>query len=136
MRTSSRPLTARLAVILGILTAFGPLSIDMYLPGLPAIGAEFGADTAAAQLTLSLFFVGLATGQALYGPLSDRLGRKWPLLFGCALYTLASLGCALAPSLGSLVALRTAFTTTRIRLRVTAALASYSRITEIEAWGN
>src|SRR5215212_7544581 len=106
MRNSAHPSTTRLAVVLGILTAFGPLSIDMYLPGLPAIGAEFGADTAAAQLTLSLFFVGLAAGQALYGPLSDRFGRTRPLLFGCALYALASLGCALAPSLGSLAALR------------------------------
>jgi DHA1 family bicyclomycin/chloramphenicol resistance-like MFS transporter len=108
MRNTSRPSTLQLALVLGILTAFGPLSIDMYLPALPTIGAEFGADTAAAQLTLSLFFVGLAAGQALYGPLSDRLGRKRPLLFGCALYTLASLGCALAPSLGGLVALRLA----------------------------
>lgn len=108
MAHTSRPPTTRLAIILGILTAFGPLSIDMYLPGLPAIGAEFRAGSAEVQLTLSMFFVGLAAGQALYGPLSDRLGRRRPLLFGCALYALASLGCALAPSVGSLVALRIA----------------------------
>jgi DHA1 family bicyclomycin/chloramphenicol resistance-like MFS transporter len=102
----SRGAYARLAIILGTLTAFGPLSIDMYLPGLPAIAREFRTDTAAAQQTLAVFFVGLALGQALYGPLSDRLGRRRPLLFGCGLYALASIGCALAPSIQSLVALR------------------------------
>lgn len=96
----------RLAIILGTLTAFGPLSIDLYLPALPAIGREFGTSTAAAQLTLSLFFIGLALGQTLYGPLSDRYGRRRPLLVGCVIYTAASVGCALAPTLGSLIALR------------------------------
>jgi DHA1 family bicyclomycin/chloramphenicol resistance-like MFS transporter len=108
MAHTSRPTSTRLAIILGILTAFGPLSIDMYLPGLPAIGADFRVADAEVQLTLSMFFVGLAAGQALYGPLSDRLGRRRPLLFGCTLYSLASLGCALAPSVGSLVGLRIA----------------------------
>jgi len=97
---------ARLAITLGILTAFAPLSIDMYLPGLPAIAHEFGTDTAAAQQTLASFFIGLSFGQALFGPLSDRLGRRLPLIFGCILYTLASIGCMLAPSLNSLIALR------------------------------
>ena len=106
MAQSSRPSTARLTLILGSLTAFGPLSIDMYLPGLPTIAREFRTDTAAVQLTLSLFFIGLAVGQALYGPIADRLGRKRPLLFGCAFYMLASLACALAPSIESLIALR------------------------------
>lgn len=97
---------ARLAIVLGILTAFGPLSIDMYLPGLPTLAAEFGVDTAAAQQTLSAFFIGLAFGQLLYGPVSDRIGRRAPLAFGCALYALACLGCALAPSLPALIVLR------------------------------
>jgi DHA1 family bicyclomycin/chloramphenicol resistance-like MFS transporter len=105
-RTLARPSTVRLTLVLGTLTAFAPLSIDMYLPGLPAIAREFGADAAAAQLTLSLFIAGLAVGQALYGPLADRLGRKRPLLVGCAIYALASAACALAPSIESLVALR------------------------------
>jgi DHA1 family bicyclomycin/chloramphenicol resistance-like MFS transporter len=103
-----RPSTLRLTIILGCLAAFGPLSIDMYLPSLPTLAQEFRTDTAAAQLTLSIFFIGLAFGQALYGPIADRYGRKRPLLFGCTLYTLASIACVLAPSIESLVALRLA----------------------------
>lgn len=98
--------TLRLTIILGTLTAFGPLSIDMYLPGLPSIAREFQAGSSTAQLTLSLFLIGMAAGQVLYGPLSDRYGRRIPLLFGCLLYSLASLGCALAPSAGVLIILR------------------------------
>jgi len=104
--SSNNRSVARLAILLGTLTAFGPLSIDFYLPGLPAIAREFQTGTAAAQQTLAVFFVGLALGQAFYGPLSDRFGRRRPLLFGCVLYALASLGCAFAPSIQSLVALR------------------------------
>ncbi|MFO7167988.1 MAG: Bcr/CflA family multidrug efflux MFS transporter [Chloroflexota bacterium] len=106
MEAPDRPSTARLTLILGALTAFGPLSIDMYLPGLPQIAREFGADTSAAQLTLSLFFIGLAVGQAFYGPIADRAGRRLPLLAGCLFYSVASVACALAPSIGGLVALR------------------------------
>jgi MFS transporter, DHA1 family, multidrug resistance protein len=104
--SSARLSTLRLTVVLGTLTAFGPLSIDMYLPGLPAIASDFAAPASAAQLTLSLFFLGMATGQAIYGPLADRYGRRMPLLAGCVLYVLASLGCALAFSIESLIALR------------------------------
>jgi DHA1 family bicyclomycin/chloramphenicol resistance-like MFS transporter len=89
-----------------MLTAFGALSTDMYLPGLPTIARELHTDVAAAQQTLAVFFLGMALGQVLYGPISDRLGRRRPLLFGCALYALAGIGCALAPSIQSLVALR------------------------------
>jgi DHA1 family bicyclomycin/chloramphenicol resistance-like MFS transporter len=106
MTQGSQAGTARLAVVLGTLTAFGPLSIDLYLPALPAIGREFGTTTAAAGQTVALFFLGLALGQTLYGPLSDRYGRRRPLLVGCVIYTLASLGCALAPTLGWLIGLR------------------------------
>lgn len=101
----ARPV-AGLIVILGALTAFGPLSIDMYLPGLPAIARDLGAEPALVQLTLSLFFIGLAFGQALYGPLSDRYGRRRPLLIGCAIYVAASVACALAPSAPALIAAR------------------------------
>lgn len=80
----------------------------MYLPGLPSIAREFGASTAVAQQTLSAFFLGLAAGQLLYGPLSDRLGRRPPLIFGCALYAVACIGCALATSIPSLLLLRLA----------------------------
>jgi DHA1 family bicyclomycin/chloramphenicol resistance-like MFS transporter len=97
---------AALAGILGMLTAFGALSTDMYLPGLPTIARELHTDMAAAQQTLAVFFLGMALGQVLYGPISDRLGRRPPLVFGCALYALAGIGCALAPSIQSLVALR------------------------------
>lgn len=97
---------AALAGILGMLTAFGSLSIDMYLPGLPTIARKLQTDMAVAQQTLAVFFLGMALGQVLYGPISDRLGRRRPLVFGCALYVLAGIGCALAPSIRSLVALR------------------------------
>ncbi|MBE2240042.1 MAG: Bcr/CflA family multidrug efflux MFS transporter [Caldilineaceae bacterium] len=97
---------ARLALILGVLAAFGPLSIDTYLPALPTIAEEFGTTTAAVQQTLSAFFIGLSLGQLFYGPVSDRWGRRGPLLFGCAMYTVVSLGCAFAPSVAGLMGLR------------------------------
>ncbi|MBK8797965.1 MAG: Bcr/CflA family multidrug efflux MFS transporter [Anaerolineales bacterium] len=97
---------AKLALILGVLAAFGPLSIDTYLPALPTIAEEFGTTTAAVQQTLSAFFIGLSLGQLFYGPISDRVGRRGPLLFGCAMYTVVSLGCAFAPSVAGLMGLR------------------------------
>ncbi|HEU5015545.1 MAG TPA: Bcr/CflA family multidrug efflux MFS transporter [Roseiflexaceae bacterium] len=106
MTTRLNHSTVKLTILLGILAAFGPLSIDTYLSGLPAIGREFRVDDAAAQLTLSMFFVGLALGQAVYGPIADRLGRRGPLLVGCALYAAAAVGCALAPSINALIAMR------------------------------
>lgn len=104
--STARGSYASLAIILGTLTAFGPFSIDMYLPALPAIAHEFGVETAAAQQTLAVFFIGLSLGQALYGPISDRYGRRLPLLFGCALYAIACIGCAFATSIESLIVLR------------------------------
>jgi DHA1 family bicyclomycin/chloramphenicol resistance-like MFS transporter len=97
---------AKLAVVLGTLAAFGPLSIDMYLPALPTIAQEFAADTSVVQQTLAVFFIGLALGQAVYGPISDRVGRRGPLASGCTLYAVACIGCALAPTVESLVLLR------------------------------
>ncbi len=102
----AHPSYAKLAVILGVLAAFGPLSIDTYLPALPTIAGEFGTTTAAVQQTLSAFFVGLSLGQLFYGPLSDRMGRRGPLLFGCAMYTVVSLGIVFASSVTGLMGLR------------------------------
>ena len=91
-------------LLLGSLTAFGALTIDLYLPALPSIAKDFGASAAAAQQTLVVFFVGMALGQLVYGPISDRIGRRPPLLFGITLYIAASLACAFAPSMNALVA--------------------------------
>lgn len=101
-----RPSRGRLAFIIGALSAFGPLSLDMYLPSLPALSSELGASAAQGQLTLTACLVGLALGQVVAGPLSDMLGRRRPLLVGLAMYTVASLLCALAPSAPMLIALR------------------------------
>jgi len=95
-----------LILVLGVLTAFGPLSIDMYLPSLPLIGASFHTTAARVQLTLATFMFGMGVGQLLYGPLSDRYGRRPPLLAGVLLYCVSSLGCALAPRVEVLIALR------------------------------
>jgi DHA1 family bicyclomycin/chloramphenicol resistance-like MFS transporter len=97
---------ARLFVLLGGLTAFGPLSIDMYLPALPAIGRDLAASESVIQLTLTACLIGLAIGQVVAGPVSDALGRRRPLLIGVAGYVVASLLCALAPTAAILVALR------------------------------
>jgi DHA1 family bicyclomycin/chloramphenicol resistance-like MFS transporter len=96
----------RLAVILGALTAIGPLAIDMYLPALPTIAREFRADSAAVQVSLAVYFAGIAVGQAFYGPLSDAVGRKPALYFGLIVFVIASIGCAWAGSVRALVAFR------------------------------
>jgi DHA1 family bicyclomycin/chloramphenicol resistance-like MFS transporter len=85
-------------LLLGALTAFPALSTDMYLPALPAIARDLDTQVAAVQTTLSVFFLGMALGQLFYGPLSDRFGRRKPLLGGILLYVAATIACALAPS--------------------------------------
>ncbi|HEY2637245.1 MAG TPA: Bcr/CflA family multidrug efflux MFS transporter [Solirubrobacteraceae bacterium] len=102
----SRAARLRLVVILGALSAFGPLSIDMYLPGLPELARDLGTSPSAVQLTLTACLAGLAFGQVLAGPLSDRLGRRRPLLCGIALYAVTSALCATAPSVAVLTGLR------------------------------
>ncbi len=92
--------------MLGALTALTPASIDMYLPSFPELGRALGATPGAVQLTLSAYLIGLMLGQALYGPLADQLGRRGPLAAGLALYALASVGCAVAPHVEALIALR------------------------------
>lgn len=100
--------SAELVLLIGALSAFAPLSVDMYLPGLPAIATDLGASPAEVQLTLTACLLGLAFGQLIAGPLSDTYGRRRPLLGGLALYTVASLLCAVAPSIWVLVGLRVA----------------------------
>ncbi|MDX5392651.1 MAG: multidrug effflux MFS transporter [Caulobacteraceae bacterium] len=95
-----------LVVLLGALTAFAPMSIDMYLPSLPAIGESLGAGAAQTQTTVAAFFAGMAIGQFLYGPASDRFGRRPPILVGVAIYVAASAACALATSIDTLIAAR------------------------------
>lgn len=102
----SQTASARWIVILASVVAMAPLSIDLYLPSLPTLQSHFRTDAGTTQFTLSAYFFGLSVGQLVYGPLSDRYGRKPPLLWGLALYTLASLGCAFAPDIHSLIALR------------------------------
>src|SRR3954453_15075846 len=85
-----------LPLILGAMSAFGPLATDMYLPAFPAIATGLPASPAAVQRTLAAFFAGMSVAQLVYGPLADRIGRKPPLLAGLAIFTLASIGCALA----------------------------------------
>lgn len=92
--------------IIGGLSMFGPLSIDMYLPGPPGLAHDLNGDTAGAQVTLATCLLGLAAGQLLAGPLSDQLGRRRPLMVGLLAYVVASLLCALAPSLPVLTLLR------------------------------
>ncbi|HEX4260165.1 MAG TPA: multidrug effflux MFS transporter [Acetobacteraceae bacterium] len=91
-----------LPLLLGFLTAVGPISTDMYLPAFPAIEASLGGAPGTAQITLATWFAGLAVGQITQGTLSDRFGRRGPLLVGTAIYTIASVGCALAPGLAAL----------------------------------
>nr|WP_031465933.1 Bcr/CflA family multidrug efflux MFS transporter [Sciscionella sp. SE31] len=106
--TRNHPLRTRIrfALILGALTAFAPLSIDMYLPALPALRNEFHSSESLVQLTLTACVIGLGVGQLIAGPLSDSLGRRRPLLVGLGIYALASLACAFAPSVPALIGLR------------------------------
>lgn len=104
--TDPRSVRVGFVVILGALIAFAPLSIDMYLPAFPAIAAHYGTTAGAVQTTLAVFFIGLAVGQGVLGPVSDRVGRLPPLLGGIALYVCASIWAALAPDIESLTAAR------------------------------
>ncbi|MDP3854340.1 multidrug effflux MFS transporter [Phenylobacterium sp.] len=108
--TDQRPAEERtpwgLVILLGSLTAFAPMSIDMYLPSLPAIGESLGASASQTQATVAAFFAGMAIGQFLYGPASDRFGRRAPIMVGIAIFIAASIVCALATSPEMLIGAR------------------------------
>ena len=102
----NNPISLRLVVILGLLSAIGPFAIDMYLPALPQIGASLNAPVSAVQASLTAFFIALGVGQPLFGSLSDMWGRKKPLYLGLLIFVVASIGCALAQDIQTLVVLR------------------------------
>lgn len=96
----------KLILILGSLTALGPFSIDMYLPGFSGIAKDLNTTVAKVSMSLSSYFIGISAGQLLYGPLLDRFGRKKPLFFGLMVYILASLGCVYVADIDSFIFLR------------------------------
>jgi DHA1 family bicyclomycin/chloramphenicol resistance-like MFS transporter len=106
MNQTARKSHFYLILILGLLTAIGPLSIDMYLPAFPNIALGLHTSVSKVMLSLSSFFVGISVGQLLYGPLLERFGRKTPLYFGLGLYAIAAFGCATAMSVESLIVFR------------------------------
>ncbi|MCW2553774.1 MAG: drug resistance transporter, Bcr/CflA subfamily [Mycobacterium sp.] len=95
----TRPSQTRMIVVLGLLVALGPLTIDMYLPSLPRIAEDYAVSSSVVQLTLTGTLAGLAIGQLVIGPLSDSLGRRRPLMAGIVLHMLASLLCLFAPNI-------------------------------------
>jgi DHA1 family bicyclomycin/chloramphenicol resistance-like MFS transporter len=104
--TRDRRVGRPLAVVLGLLTIFGPISMDLYLPVLPALTVELRSATSTAQLTVTACLLGLALGQLVAGPLSDRFGRRRPLLAGVVAYVAASVLCAISPTVETLIAAR------------------------------
>ncbi|MFB9836757.1 multidrug effflux MFS transporter [Actinoallomurus acaciae] len=105
-RAAGRAERIRVFLILGALSAIGPLSIDMYLPALPKLTRDLAAGPSLVQLTLTACMIGLAAGQVIAGPISDMWGRRRPMFAGIAIYTVASLACVVAPNVELLVALR------------------------------
>ncbi|MBM3502329.1 MAG: multidrug effflux MFS transporter [Alphaproteobacteria bacterium] len=101
-----RPGSPALLVFIGGLVSMGAFSTDMFIPAMPAIRGHFATDVATAQLTFGVFWYGFATGQFFVGPLADRFGRRPVLAAGMALLAVSSVACALAPSIGSLIAWR------------------------------
>ncbi|NCO87637.1 MAG: multidrug effflux MFS transporter [Rhodobacterales bacterium] len=101
-----QPSLFRTALVLGLLSAVGPFTIDMYLPAMPAIAEDLGGTIAATQATLTGYFIAFGLAQLIYGPMADQIGRKPPIYIGMAVFILGSVGCALAPSIGWLTAAR------------------------------
>lgn len=96
----------KLILILGSMTALGPFSIDMYLPGFSGIAKDLNTTVANVSMTLSSYFIGISAGQLLYGPLLDRFGRKKPLFIGLLVYIIASLGCVFVSDISTFIGLR------------------------------
>src|SRR5699024_2140551 len=106
LRRTRGKVTAMVIVVLTTLSAIGPLATDMYIPAFPDVAEELSSTASRMQLTITAFFLGTASGQVVAGPRSDRMGRRAPLLIGIVLCLLASIGCALAPSVEMLLVLR------------------------------
>ncbi len=97
-----------IVVIVGALAAIGPFSVDMYLPGFPAIARDLKTDVATVEYTLTSYFIGFSLGQLMLGPILDRYGRKRPLMAGLFVYIAAAIGCVFSPTIHALIALRLA----------------------------
>ena len=95
-----------IAIVLGLITAVGPFAIDMYLPALPSMGKSLGAGPGAVQMSLTAYFIVIGICQLFYGPLSDIVGRKLPIYGGMVIFTVGSIGCALAPNIEILIGFR------------------------------
>lgn len=106
MNLSKKQTQFYLILILGLMSAIGPLSIDMYLPAFPSIATGLKTSVASVTLSLSSFFIGISIGQLLYGPLLERFGRKKPLYLGLSLYAISSFACATAMSVETLILCR------------------------------
>jgi MFS transporter, DHA1 family, multidrug resistance protein len=106
LRPPAQAVPRWLPPLLGFFIAVGPAATDMYLPSFPAVEASFGTAPGTAQLTLAAWFAGLAVGQITQGTLSDRFGRRMPMIIGSGIFTLGTIGCALAPGLGWLAVFR------------------------------
>ncbi|SDD18824.1 MFS transporter, DHA1 family, bicyclomycin/chloramphenicol resistance protein [Paracoccus isoporae] len=96
----------RMALVLGLLSAVGPFAIDMYLPALPEVARDLATTEAAAAQTLTAYFIVFGIAQMIYGPMADAVGRKPPLIIGVAIFLLATIGAALAPTIGWLIVAR------------------------------
>ncbi len=104
--SSKKRMNIFMIVFLGILSAMAPFSTDMYLPALPTLADDFGITPSMAQMTLTMTMIGMAIGQMVTGPLSDRYGRRPPLLVGMIIFALTSLGCAVIDSINTFLVLR------------------------------
>lgn len=105
-KASHSPIAPALMVVLAILAAVAPFATDLYLSAFPAMASDLNTDAASIQLTLTAFLVGLAAGQLVFGPMSDRLGRRGPLIWGAAIFVVSSIGAVIAPTIQLLLVAR------------------------------